>query len=67
MTVAELRDALAEIDGDVRVNVVVGNDDWDTYSGWEPELFHWEPGEEHVILFAHEDDNASIDPDGRDE
>lgn len=58
LTVADLREQLAEIDGDTKVNIVIGDEDDDQYSGWNGELFSWNPGEDYVILFGHVDDNT---------
>lgn len=57
LTVGDLREQLAEIDPDVKVNIVIGDCDDDQYSGWNGELFSWNRGEDYVILFGHVEDN----------
>lgn len=58
LTVENLRKQLAEIDGDVKINIVIGDFDDDYYSGWNGELFSWNEGEKYVILFGHVEDNT---------
>ena len=60
MNVKQLIEALSSIPDDVKVNIVIGNEDIDAYSGWKPEVFSHEDGQYYVCIYSSVEDNTAI-------
>jgi len=61
MNAKQLIEELSKIPDDVQINIVVGTDDDDTFSGWNPKVFSYESGDDAVVIYSSLEDNAHCD------
>lgn len=61
MNAKQLIEELSKIPDDVQINIVVGTDDDDTFSGWNPKVFSYESGDDAVIIYSSLEDTAHCD------